>query len=67
MRDDEPPQGFDKEQEKKRRRRKKSTRSQTEEGKWKEMYRTLFPNDNEATILSPCKRPHSYWKSSQKS
>ncbi|XTI94758.1 hypothetical protein V2W45_1257270 [Cenococcum geophilum] len=53
MRDDEPPEGFDNEQEKKLRSRKRSTHTQTEEEMWKEMYRTLFPNDDEATFPSP--------------
>jgi len=61
-RDDEPPEGFDNEQEKKLRCRKRSTHTQTEEEKWKEMYRTLFPNDDEATFPSPCKRSCSYQK-----
>ena len=62
MRDDEPLEGFDNEQEKKPRCRKRSIYAQTEEEKWKEMYRTLFPNDDEATFPSPCKRSCSYRK-----
>jgi len=49
-------EGFDKDQERLLKSRKKSTL--TEEEKWKEMFRILFPNDEEDLIPSPCKYLH---------
>ena len=43
----------DKEQEKKLRSRKRPL-GQTEEDRWREMYRILFPFDDDLTIPSPC-------------
>jgi hypothetical protein len=44
--------GVDKEQEKKLRSRKKSTLS--EEEKWREMFRVIFPDHDEDLMPSPC-------------
>jgi hypothetical protein len=48
----EPAEGLDKEQEKKLKSKKKSSLS--EEERWREVYKVLFPNDDEETIPSPC-------------
>jgi len=48
-------EGFNKLQEKKLRSRKKSHSALSEEDKWKDMYRVLFPGDNETCMPSPCK------------
>jgi hypothetical protein len=46
--------GYNKEQEKQLRRRKRPP-NQTEEDKWFEMYRILFPEDEQDSLPSPCK------------
>ncbi|ORY10733.1 hypothetical protein BCR34DRAFT_485248 [Clohesyomyces aquaticus] len=46
-------EGFDKLQEKQLRSRKKIQPEPSEEDKWKEMYRVLFPDDDEALMPSP--------------
>ena len=48
-------EGFNKLQEKKLRSRKKPHSALSEEDKWKDMYRILFPGDNETCMPSPCK------------
>lgn len=45
-------EGFDKRQEEHLRTRKRITG--TEEQRWKEIYRILFPDDDEGSIPSPC-------------
>ncbi|KAF4990304.1 hypothetical protein FDECE_14447 [Fusarium decemcellulare] len=45
--------GFTKDQEKQLRSRKKSETNVTAEGKWREMYQILFPDDDPATIPQP--------------
>ncbi len=47
------PDGFNQEQERLLKRRRKQ--AGTEGDKWKEMYRVLFPGDDEEDIPSPCK------------
>jgi hypothetical protein len=49
--------GFTKAQEKQLRSRKKSDLNVTDEGKWREIYRILFPDDDPAMIPSPCEHP----------
>jgi hypothetical protein len=46
-------QGFDKEQEQRLRKRKRSMLTEAE--KWKEMYKILFPYDDDDSIPSPCR------------
>jgi hypothetical protein len=48
----QPPNGLAPETERKLRSRKKAHRDQTDEDRWKEMYRILFPNED---VPSPCK------------
>jgi hypothetical protein len=48
----EPCEGFDKEKEQRLKKRKRT--ESDEVGKWKEMYRILFPDDPENSIPSPC-------------
>ncbi|KAF2677866.1 hypothetical protein K458DRAFT_464501 [Lentithecium fluviatile CBS 122367] len=48
--------GFDKLQEKRLRSRKKTCPNQNEADKWRDMYRILFPDDEDTSIPSP------YWK-----
>jgi hypothetical protein len=48
----EPAEGLDKEQEKKLKSKKKSSLS--EEEKWREIYKILFPHDDEEAMPSPC-------------
>jgi hypothetical protein len=48
-----PPEGISSETEKLLRRRKKSYAGQSEEERWKDIYRLLFPNDED--VPSPCK------------
>ena len=50
-----PPEGLNKSQEKALRSRKQRTPEVTEEQKWKEIYRILFPQDIEDTMPSFCK------------
>jgi hypothetical protein len=52
MQPPQPVEGFDKQQEKKLKSRKRSTLS--EEEKWRETFRILFPDDEEENIPSPC-------------
>lgn len=49
------PDGYTKDQEKQLRSRKKSRRDLTEEEKWFEMYKILFPTDDIYGMISPCK------------
>ena len=53
MREQVPLEGFDKEQERRLKSKKKSQVYQTEEEKWKCVYRILFPDDGEADIPTP--------------
>ncbi|KAL2008441.1 hypothetical protein VTN00DRAFT_6635 [Thermoascus crustaceus] len=46
-------EGFDKEQEKKLKSRKRSSLKQSEEDRWREVYRILFPDDLPSSIPSP--------------
>lgn len=48
-------EGFNKDQEKKLRSRKKATADTTDEDKWREIYMILFPDDDLASIPTPCK------------
>lgn len=48
-------EGFTKDQEKKLRSRKKAQADTTDEDKWREIYMILFPDDDPASIPSPCK------------
>jgi hypothetical protein len=52
LRQADPIDGLSKAQEQELRKRKKTTLS--EEDKWKEMYRILFPDDSDEDIPSPC-------------
>ena len=52
-------QGYSKSQEKALKSRKR-TAGMTEENKWIEMYRILFPDGTESPIPSPCKFSHKY-------
>ncbi|OCK96479.1 uncharacterized protein K441DRAFT_455207, partial [Cenococcum geophilum 1.58] len=54
-------ESFNKEQEKRLRSRKRPALEQTEEDKWKEVYRILFPDYNLSTIPSPCKHISSHY------
>lgn len=47
-----PPDGLTPEMERKLRSRKKAHRDQTDEDRWRDMYRLLFPNED---VPSPCK------------
>jgi hypothetical protein len=47
------PEGFDKDQERRLKSKKKSQIYQTEDEKWKSVYRILFPDDAEADIPTP--------------
>jgi hypothetical protein len=49
-------EGFDKDQEKALRNRKRRDPELDEIGKWKEMYRYLFPSEDKSMMPSPCKR-----------
>lgn len=55
MREQIPLEGFDKDQERKLKSKKRSLVYQSEEDKWKGVYRILFPDDSEADMPSPCK------------
>jgi hypothetical protein len=48
-----PLEGFDKDQERKLKSKKRSLVHQSEEEKWKGVYRVLFPDDNDAEMPSP--------------
>jgi hypothetical protein len=48
-----PPEGISSETEKLLRRRKKTYPGQSEEERWRDIYRLLFPNDKD--VPSPCK------------
>ena len=50
-----PVEGFTKDQERRLRSRKKALADTTDEDKWREIYMILFPDDDPATIPSPCK------------
>lgn len=52
-----PLEGFDKDQERMLKSKKRSQAYQSEEDKWKSVYRILFPDDNEDTMPSPCMFP----------
>lgn len=47
-----PPEGITTDQERRLRSRKKSSRDQSDEGRWREMYQLLFPGEE---VPSPCK------------
>ena len=49
-----PLDGFSKEQERQLRSRKKSDKNMTDAERWRETYLILFPDDDPATIPSPC-------------
>ena len=51
-----PPdsEGFDKAQEKRLKNRKRKPGVETEEEKWREVYKILFPADDVAAMPSPC-------------
>lgn len=49
-----PLEGFDKSQEKKLKNRKRKAGVDTEEEKWREVYKILFPEADPALIPSPC-------------
>lgn len=53
VREQMPLEGFDKEQERHLKSKKKSQVHQTEEEKWKGVYRILFPDDGEEDIPTP--------------
>jgi hypothetical protein len=55
IREQVPPEGFDKDQERKLKSKKRSLVYQSEEDKWKGVYRILFPDDVEEAMPSPCK------------
>jgi hypothetical protein len=50
-------EGFTKDQEKKLRSRKKTHADMTDEDKWCEIYKILFPDDDPSAIPSPCELP----------
>jgi hypothetical protein len=54
VREEEPIEGFDKDQEKKLKSRKRSCPEQSEEDKWREVFRILFPDDEPSIMPSPC-------------
>jgi hypothetical protein len=53
VREQVPPEGFDKDQERRLKSKKKSQTYQSEEEKWKSVYRVLFQDDGEADIPTP--------------
>jgi len=53
VREQVPPEGFDKDQERRLKSKKKSQTYQSEEEKWKTVYRVLFPDDGETDIPTP--------------
>lgn len=53
IREQLPPEGFDKEQERRLKSKKRSQVFQSEEDKWKGVYRILFPDDDDANMPSP--------------
>jgi hypothetical protein len=55
LKQQEREEGINKEQEKIMRRRQKSTLS--EEAKWKELFKIIFPDDDEDMMPSPCQYP----------
>ncbi|KAL5403563.1 hypothetical protein PMIN04_012802 [Paraphaeosphaeria minitans] len=55
IKDQVPLEGFDKDQEQKLKSKKRSLVYQSEEDKWKGVYRILFPDDNDVDMPSPCK------------
>lgn len=55
IKDQVPLEGFDKDQERKLKSKKRSLVYQSEEDKWKGVYRILFPDDNDVDMPSPCK------------
>ncbi len=50
-----PLEGFDKDQERRLKSKKRSQTYQSEEEKWKGVYRILFPDDTEEDMPNPCK------------
>jgi hypothetical protein len=50
-----PLEGFDKDQERGLKSKKRSQVYQSEENKWKGVYRILFPDDNEDGMPAPCR------------
>lgn len=59
IREQIPLEGFDKDQERRLKSKKRSLVYQSEEDKWKGVYRILFPDDDEADMPSPCKCVYS--------
>lgn len=55
IKDQVPLEGFDKDQERKLKSKKRSLVYQSEEDKWKGVYRILFPDDNDVDMPSPCR------------
>jgi hypothetical protein len=55
VREQIPLEGFDKEQERRLKSKKRSQVYQSEEHKWKGVYRILFPDDNEDGMPAPCR------------
>lgn len=53
IREQIPLEGFDKDQERKLKSKKRTLVYQSEEDKWKGVYKILFPDDNEAHMPSP--------------
>ena len=49
------PEGFDKGQERELRSRKVAYEHRTDEEKWRQVYRILFPHDAHVDAISPCK------------
>jgi hypothetical protein len=56
MRPREKIEGFDKLQHERLRSRKKSPTESSEEDKWRDVYRILFPFDDESIMPSPCQQ-----------
>ena len=54
IKDQVPLEGFDKDQERKLKSKKRALVYQSEEDKWKGVYRILFPDDNDTDMPSPC-------------
>jgi hypothetical protein len=55
VREQIPLEGFDKDQERRLKSKKRSQVYQSEEDKWKGVYRILFPDDGEGDMPAPCK------------
>ncbi|OCK79198.1 hypothetical protein K432DRAFT_355440 [Lepidopterella palustris CBS 459.81] len=55
VREEDPTEGFDKEQENKLKSRKRRQPDRSEEDRWRHVYRILFPDDIPSAMPSPCK------------